>query len=148
MNEQAKETEAPTRIRILQEGARLTSGNRDVSYGPPIHNLTLAGELKQVLRARMRRNMSPGELEALDQVLTKIARCATGGYNRDNYVDGATYFAIAGEIGEVYDIQDRRVEAERAQEAARQAALTGGVAEALDPQQEAIPAFLGAAKAG
>lgn len=89
-----------SRVAILIEGAKLTQGDRDKSYGDPIYNLTLAGELKNLIRIHARRNISPGELEALDNVLAKVARCITGGYKRDNYVDGATYFAIAGELGE------------------------------------------------
>ncbi len=96
-------SDAPTRVQILQEGAELTNGQRDAAYGPPIINLTAAGALKDTFRRHMRRPMSVGELEAIDQVLTKLGRIATGSYRRDNYVDGATYFAIAGEIGEIQE---------------------------------------------
>jgi hypothetical protein len=90
---------APERVQILNEGARLTNGNRDIEYGPPSINLAAAGELKAVFRKHLRRAISPGEAEAIDQVLTKIGRVATGTEpKRDTYVDGATYFAIAGEI--------------------------------------------------
>lgn len=89
----------PVRVDILHEGAMLTNGNRDVEYGPPAINLAAAGELKAVFRKHLRREISPGEMEAIDQVLTKIGRVATGrNPKRDTYVDGATYFAIAGEI--------------------------------------------------
>lgn len=96
--------EKPTRVRILETGAKATNGDRNVSYGEPIYNLTLAGELKATIRQHMRRDMPPGELEALDNVLQKVARCCTGGFHPDNYVDGATYFAIAGEIAETYQL--------------------------------------------
>lgn len=89
----------PMRVQILEEGARLTNGNRNVSYGSPKVNLAAAGELKAVFRKHMIRDISPGELEAIDMVLTKLGRAATGAAPvRDTYVDGATYFAIAGEI--------------------------------------------------
>ncbi len=62
-------------------------------------NLACSGELKAVFRKHMIRDLSPGELEAIDMVLTKIGRVATSPKPvRDTYVDGATYFAIAGEI--------------------------------------------------
>lgn len=93
-----------TRVRILETGAKLTSGDRDKSYGDPIKNLTLAGELKRLVRAHAARDLPAGEQEALDQVLTKIARCYTGSYHPDNYIDGAAYFAIAGEIAETYQL--------------------------------------------
>ncbi|CDZ55038.1 DUF6378 domain-containing protein [Neorhizobium galegae] len=89
----------PVRVSILNEGAKLTDGGRDVEYGPPAINLACAGELKAVIRKYMRRDIAPGELEAIDQVCTKLGRVATGLQpKRDTYVDGATYFAIAGEI--------------------------------------------------
>ncbi len=88
----------PERVKILNEGAQLTNGDRDKEYGPPAVNLAAAGELKQVFRKHMRREISPAEIEAIDMVLTKISRIATGSPKRDTYVDGATYFAIAGEI--------------------------------------------------
>jgi len=89
----------PLRVDILHEGAMLTNGDRDKEYGPPQINLAAAGELKACFRRHLRRDISAGELEAIDQVLTKIGRVATGLHpKRDTYVDGATYFAIAGEI--------------------------------------------------
>lgn len=90
--------EQPERVRILQEGARLTTGDRDKEYGPPAVNMSAAGELKLVLRKHIARDISPAELEALDMVLTKVSRVITGNPKRDSYVDGAAYFAIAGEI--------------------------------------------------
>lgn len=89
----------PERVKILEEGAKLTAGERDAEYGPPIVNLTCAGELKAVLRKHMRRDICHGEMEALDQICTKLGRIVTGPVvKRDNYVDGGTYFSIAGEI--------------------------------------------------
>lgn len=88
----------PIRVQILREGERLTSGDRNVEYGPPAINLSAAGALKRVLREHITRDISPAELEALDMVLTKMGRVITGTPKPDTYVDGATYFAIAGEI--------------------------------------------------
>lgn len=89
----------PVRVNILHEGALLTNGQRDKEYGPPGINLAAAGELKAVFRRHIRRQISAGEMEAIDAVLTKLGRLATGlEPKRDTYVDGATYFAIAGEI--------------------------------------------------
>lgn len=93
-----------TRDEILKRGIELTMGNRNSSYGDPLVNLGLAGALKMLIRDWMQihgipRDMSPGEIEALDQVLTKVARIYTGRLVvPDNYIDGATYFAIAGEL--------------------------------------------------
>ncbi len=89
----------PVRVTILHEGAELTNGSRDAEYGPPSLNMAAAGELKQVFRKHLNRNITPGELEAVELALTKLGRIATGAKpKRDTYVDCATYIAIAGEI--------------------------------------------------
>lgn len=93
------EETAPIRVQILNEGAALTNGSRDVEYGPPAVNMAAAGELKAVFRKHARRDISQAELEAIDLALTKLGRIATGAApKRDTYVDCATYIAIAGEI--------------------------------------------------
>lgn len=89
----------PARVAILNEGAKLTSGDRDATYGDPVINLACSGELKAVFRKYMQRKLSTAELEAIDMVLTKVGRIATGPkFHRDTYVDAATYMAIAGEM--------------------------------------------------
>lgn len=89
----------PVRVQILHEGAFLTNGERDAEYGPPAINLAASGELKAVFRRHIVRAISPAELEAIDMVLTKLGRIATGlSPKRDTYVDAAAYIAIAGEI--------------------------------------------------
>lgn len=92
----------PERAKILSDGIILTSGDRNRSYGEPIQNLGLAGELKRVFRAGCARRIGPAEQEAIDMVLTKISRLGAGqAPGRDTYVDGATYFAIAGEVAQI-----------------------------------------------
>lgn len=90
---------APIRVAILHEGAHLTDGARDAVYGPPSINMGCAGELKQVMQKYIgSRYMSLAEREALEMALTKLGRIFTGhSVHRDNYVDAATYIAIAGE---------------------------------------------------
>ena len=91
-------TDKPARVLVLEEAASLTSGERDLAYGPPIINLTASGDLKDMMRRHLVRDMSSAELEALDMVLTKIGRIITGPMpKRDNYVDAAAYMAIARE---------------------------------------------------
>ena len=91
-------TDKPARVLVLEEAANLTSGERDLAYGPPIINLSASGDLKDMMRHHLVRNLSSAELEALDMVLTKIGRIITGPMpKRDNYVDAAAYMAIAWE---------------------------------------------------
>lgn len=88
------------RVLVLEEAASLTSGERDIQYGPPLVNLSASGDLKRTMREHLVRDLSPAELEALDMVLTKIGRIITGPEpKRDNYVDAAAYMAIAWESG-------------------------------------------------
>lgn len=87
------------RVLVLEEAASLTSGVRDVQYGPPLVNLSASGDLKRTMREHLVRDLSVAELEALDMVLTKIGRIITGPEpKRDNYVDAAAYMAIAWEV--------------------------------------------------
>jgi hypothetical protein len=91
-------TDTPERVQVLEEAARLTNGDRNADYGPPVVNLEASGELKATMRRHMVRDISSAELEALDMVLTKIGRIITGPKpKRDNYTDGAAYMAIAWE---------------------------------------------------
>lgn len=86
---------------LLRESIALTCGDRDAIYGPPEVNLACAGELKAVFRKWTQQagvNILPGEQEALDQIMTKLARRATGTIKRDTYADGAAYWAIAWEL--------------------------------------------------
>jgi len=88
----------PDRVRVLQDAAALTNGDRDTTYGPPSVNQNAAGRLKALMRELTTRDVSPAELEALDMVMTKLSRIMTGPVvHRDNYVDGSAYFAIAYE---------------------------------------------------
>jgi hypothetical protein len=113
----------PHRVQILHQSAKLTGGQRDKTYGPPVVNLGLAGLLKRTFWGNATRLMSDAEREAIDQVLTKLARVGTGTYHEDNYIDGAAYFAIAGEVGAL--AQNSMIQEEAAN--AVQSALQGQV---------------------
>lgn len=100
-----EEFKLPIRGQILMTGAKITcpGGDRNTAYGDPIVNLGLAGELKRLVREHQRgtAQIGPAQQEALDNVLTKLARCYTGSpQSRDTYIDMANYAAIAGEAAE------------------------------------------------
>lgn len=84
---------------ILKEAHDLTTQDRNKQYGEPEINLSLAAILKHHFWKRATREFSPAEHEAIDMVLTKLSRIGTGTYKKDNYVDGAAYIAIAGQMG-------------------------------------------------
>jgi hypothetical protein len=83
---------------ILQEAAALVSGDRNKTHGTKADNL---GKTALVWQAYLdiRR---PGPLTAEDaghmMALMKMVRTQTGAHNPDDYVDGAGWFACAGEV--------------------------------------------------
>jgi len=83
---------------ILKASSKIID-DRNLPYGDPMVNHTCAGELKEVFHRYFgkHRIVSNAERAAMDNVITKIARIATGPVVReDTYIDGAAYFAIAG----------------------------------------------------
>lgn len=96
--------EVPARVAVLQDGAALTSGDRDVTYGPPKLNLKCQAALYDVLMSYGVTGCDRGLAHdaAMMHVCAKLARIATGpgAIHRDNYVDAATYIAIAYEVAE------------------------------------------------
>jgi hypothetical protein len=105
-------------VKTLQE--------RDRTYGEPRTTLACAGELKRVFlkyAARSSRRIGPGEHEAVDLLLTKVSRIATGpSVQEENYIDGATFFALAGEAAtvgttEARSVMERDAEADAVEEA-------------------------------
>lgn len=79
---------------ILTEAARLTNGERDAVYGDPYTNHTrIAALWSQVLGV----DVTPAQA-ALCMALVKVARLIQTPNHLDSFIDGAAYFAIAGEI--------------------------------------------------
>ena len=85
------------REKVLHDGAALTSGDRDKTYGPPSRNLELQMVLYAAYAEVAKGKHSAGHDAAMQHVFAKVARIAAGNLHRDNYVDGATYLAIAWE---------------------------------------------------
>lgn len=95
-------SEKSARVDLLDEASAITGAQRNLAYGEPGLNLSCAGRLKQVFREYAilagARHILPGEQEAIDMVLTKLSRLATGAKpGRDTYLDAAAYMAIAFE---------------------------------------------------
>jgi len=99
-----EDLDAPLRVVVLHEAARLTGGARNQSYGAPRDNLANIAELwtsylvtkYKPLAVDSDRFLLTAEDVAHMNVLMKIARTYAT-YKRDNYVDAAAYAAIAGE---------------------------------------------------
>jgi len=92
------------REQMLAEAARLTSGDRNASYGDPFQNLHhMAAMVTAYLDGKY------GMAHALDaedmawiMVMAKISRTVASAKD-DNYVDAAAYSAIAGECRRVLE---------------------------------------------
>jgi hypothetical protein len=105
-----KEAPIPMRAKLLERALKTTCGDRDAQYGPPYINLGCAGLLKRVVHDQLSwSSLPPAVQEAIDQVLTKVARAVTGMLtNPDTFIDMAAYSAIAGESYNYYHGEDGR----------------------------------------
>lgn len=87
----------PLRVEILNTGAVLTNGDRDKDYGSPLVNYThTAAMLTAYFKDKIGYEFT-AEDACMIQVLVKASRVAGGHFKLDNYIDGATYLAMAGE---------------------------------------------------
>lgn len=99
-----------TAVEILTHAATLVGGDRAKSHGPKdVNHIAIAELWNAYLRNAgviISNDMGGSQhLNAHDvaqmMVLLKIARTQSGGvHNPDNYVDGAGYMAIAGELAD------------------------------------------------
>lgn len=79
---------------ILAEAARLTNGERDAIYGDPYTNHKRIAALFSVV---LEHEVTPSQA-ALLMAMVKVARLIQTPDHADSFIDGAAYFAIAGEI--------------------------------------------------
>jgi hypothetical protein len=93
---------------IATEAARLVKGDREASHGNKFTNhAAIAAVWTGYILAREVSGKDPFSLDAEDVAnmmeLLKVARRLTGTTNNDDYIDGAGYAAVAGEIREYMD---------------------------------------------
>ena len=92
----------------LSKAAALVGGDRAKQHGDKMINhqniATMWGAYLKLVVNKAIRERKDFELSAADvaalMALLKIARTQAGAYNDDDYVDGAAYFAIFGELNE------------------------------------------------
>ena len=89
----------PERQRVLEEAVRLTTGDRDKTYGDATTNMrAFAALIDAYWTHRNPETSTPAHDAAIIMALAKIARIAVGAKShRDNYVDAAAYIAMAYE---------------------------------------------------
>jgi hypothetical protein len=86
---------------IADDAVTLVSGERSETHGDVVKNHTAIADMwNGYLKARV--GIKEAELDAEDVAnmmeCLKIARRLNGSFNKDDYVDGAGYAAVAGEI--------------------------------------------------
>jgi hypothetical protein len=79
---------------ILDEAKHLTHGDRNKNYGKPLTNHQRIAGLWSIY---LEQEISPSQA-AMCLALVKVARLIESPDHLDSFVDGAAYFAIAGEI--------------------------------------------------
>lgn len=89
-----KPMDEPIRSLMLQDGLRLTLGDRNAVYGDPTDNLNYTS---QVFEAMTGIKLAPSEC-ALFMVAAKLARLRVSPDHWDSAVDALTYTAIYGEV--------------------------------------------------
>ena len=78
---------------ILEEAQEILYNDRQDDYGTPAINFN---RISGLLSTYLEREVTP-EQSAMICALIKVARSMET-YKADNYIDGAAYFAIAGEL--------------------------------------------------
>lgn len=88
---------------ICAKAAELVGGDRAATHGDKVINHQHIADLWHAYLSE-RLWVTKNRISALDVAnmmeLVKIARRMSGGHNIDDYVDGAGYAAVAGEIAE------------------------------------------------
>jgi hypothetical protein len=91
------------RFDIFEEAKRLTATDRQDKYGTPYNNHR---RIANLWSAYLDQEITPEQV-AIMMVLMKVARSMQE-HHEDNYVDGAAYFAIAGELAAIKNRQDKQ----------------------------------------
>lgn len=100
--EKAAANKPTTRAVILDEAKKLTTSDRNSSYGEPIDHLS---HVASILNAYGYRGPGGRELHPHDvpifQIVVKLSRLSTDPTKMDSWVDTSGYAAIGGEVAEI-----------------------------------------------
>lgn len=92
------------RVAFLEEGIRLTKGDRNKTHGDYKESMTLFADYLNIYLGKVLGLDNPGlkgSHASMILALNKIARSENGAFNPDNGVDGAVYIAGWAECREV-----------------------------------------------
>ena len=82
------------REEILDTAKKITSGDRNRTYGKPEDNFSRIADLWSTY---LQEEITPFQVGMM-MILLKVARTETGAGSMDNFIDIAGYSACAGEI--------------------------------------------------
>lgn len=103
-------TEYKKASELAAEAARLVSGDRQTTHGDKLANHVIIASMWNGYLSARGASGKKAELDAEDVAnlmeCLKIARRLCGAFNPDDYVDGAGYAAVAGEIRSRMDSAD------------------------------------------
>lgn len=91
---------------IATKAAELVGGDRAASHGDKyLNHWNIAQVWNGILRAAGKLNGEPLDAHDVANMMEgmKIARRYTGAFNVDDYIDGAGYAAVAGEVKGMID---------------------------------------------
>ena len=93
-----------TTSQILNAASQLVTGDRAEQHGPKLENHS---NIARLWSAYLEVEISPVQA-AMMMALLKIARIKCGDFNSDDFVDGAAYIAISGELDGRQQISQQR----------------------------------------
>lgn len=92
----------PPRAALLREAEKLTCGDRNATYGPPVENMQ---HIADIFNAITGRDLTAREIAQI-HMATKLARTSTTPDHFDSYVDlmayrGIEYECVLSEMSEI-----------------------------------------------
>jgi len=87
---------------ILDKAIQLVNEKREGTHGNAFKNHSQIADLWSVFlddKLKVMKEITPGDV-AVMMCLLKISRSTMGDFNLDDFVDGAAYMAIAGEMND------------------------------------------------
>lgn len=94
INNESDSTCCNIRENTLRKAIEIVNGDREGQYGSPEDNFKIIASFwSEYLKTKI----TPGQVADM-MILLKIARCSSGQYKDDNYIDICGYAAIGNEI--------------------------------------------------
>ena len=96
----------PTRVKLLRDAERLTTQDRNNTYGNFTDNLVLQGQIMGLLLGAGLSKYTTAHNVAIGFAIGKLSRMASGTLHEDNYTDAINYIAAAFEAQKALTVQE------------------------------------------